>query len=490
MRHTPAAASSSTTAATYQQRVMEVDAFLQRLGTACSHVAVHRDYLQRHVEQLEAVERQCRADDTEREHLEEQLDKAVSSAERVALMSNALETARQNSQQKQRRGVPRASEVSIESTATGVPSPQPSISSTTSMDDILKFSKAAEAFDGESNATQSILTYIESSQAQISRLEYKLHEQRDKALREKLARLETLKSACRGIDVTETLRGAFDDFQFSPAAEAYFFSGPPESKRRHSNSKRGISARREQRLVTSDMVASLLSHAVRRLTLRYKDAFNALVKSLESHRSTEAATPEHQQNDRLMYAVGFSQYLANPNAGAVQFASFLGDAVQNPRQALQDEYDALCRVWIATKPPPPAGNDVTIEGASALVGSQAHIVLPSTFDWWSNVLCTCSRAAPNATTEENKAPPPPPLLPPAKHILTQRFCAADVTELQSLERLRIQLQQCVLDEFLAIPSALATEIPRIERDWKRMRLLSSDNRIEGVWTVLGLQLTP
>ncbi|CUG86240.1 Hypothetical protein, putative [Bodo saltans] len=487
--------------------------FVSRLGNICISVGTHRDYLQRHVEHLEAVERQCRRDVSEIESLEEQLSKAVASAERVASMSRVLETARRSTtnptrspHQVQHQQQPQ----------------QPIVTSTTSMTDIIRFSKAAESFDGEAGATSAMLTHVDTAQAQVARLDFKLQDRTNVSVRNKLARLEALKSSCREVDVVQCLQDSFTMFQYSPEAEEMFFSvpsssaqpPPPRSSTEQSkqskpqraslvgelpiHSEDEIAAR-DKRLVRSSNVAKVLQGAVERLTLRYADALNALVQS----GSTFIADQKNGDIDRLLYAAGFSQLLADASSDSVQFASYLRTTVQNPTLALQQEYDYLCRKWVATaKVPNPrfngGGDEVTALGAAtniAIINAQPHIVLPmsvssraaqsseqdgSDDEWsmWSKKLLSTS------PLHNDDAPP---VLPPAKHILTQRFSAADVEELQSLEKLRIRIQQTVAERLLQLPASVAEQLPRLAHDWHRTVTTASDGTSTrasgGAWTV-------
>jgi hypothetical protein len=480
---------------------MSIDActpaeFVNRLGNLCLSVGAHRNYLQRHVEQLEVVERQSRRDHVDIENIEEQLSKAIASAERVATMSHVLEAARRNN-----------APAGQQRFAAQVQSPQQnsSVTSTTSMADILRFSKAAESFDGEAGATSAIMTHVDTAQAQVARLDYKLRTRTLQSVRSKLARLEALKASCRDIDVAQCLEDSFSTFRYSPEAEAMFYTSspshsipqsrekgmrvapqPPVTATTQGNEQDDGAIQKDptphdRRLVRSSNVAHVLQGAVERLTLRYADALNALVQSGTSFIADQPNTDV----DRLLYAAGFSQLLADESSDSVQFASYLRATVQNPTLALQQEYDALCKRWVATSKISRSHGGIERGSAwNSIINAEPHVVLPASLatvsddgndvDAWSKLLSTLPLHNEHA----------PPLLPPAKHIITQRFSAVDVAELQSLERLRMRLQQSVVESRLQLPVSVAEQLPRLSHDWQRTVLGGSNRADGGTWTVL------
>lgn len=390
---------------------------LQRVLLA---VSVHTDALQVYVERLEAVKAKMESDAACIGSLEAQLSEAFESAERVAVMSKALASVRQRAR------------ISEPAAATGLTTP--SVSKGSSLADILQFSKVAEAFDGESTATNSMQAAVQSTAATLARLEDSLLRAKQSSVRHKLAQLESLKAACKDVDVRQCLLNSFSKFRFSSAAEAYFFGGRGcDPQLASSTSVPSTKARERRRRLN---VLAVLRGAARRLSLRYGDALDVLNTSLHLHHSISSAEDE----DRLMYATDFSNKLTSPDNQTVAWATRLHQLQTN---VLLEEYSRLCDQWRATMP--------VASRSTSLLNEEVHLALPQHWDTAEMLRCKTTPASTTLPSDEASSvlSAKPPLLPPAKHILTARFSASGVEELAELEALRMRVQGGILSSTVA-----------------------------------------
>lgn len=405
--------------------------YLKRLQDVATSVTTHADALQQYVELLQAVERQMVRDATVIARLDEECHAATQSAERVAVMSKALASARQ-----QTRTLARAN------------TSNPGVSHHSSLEDILKFSKVAEAFDGESMATDGVLRAVESAEAQLARTQQALQVARQQSIRDKLAALEALKSSSRSalIDGCDEIL-LRQNFNFiSSAAESFFFG---DDERSASTFLFG-----GDKQSNSAVLTDTLKCAAERLSSRYADAFDALQSSAEDHQGPDG-------HEKFCFAVEFANRLAAEvpiarDAGScddyrgLAFADYVSQLSSAPSAT---SLHPLCEDVVVTKV-------VDVEPQTAAVNADPFIFLPK--QWPTAKLMRIV----DESEDEDGDPifAKPPLLPPVKHILTSRFSAADPHELRELERLRVQVQQVAIQAaMLSVPQLELIQTPRITR---------------------------
>lgn len=465
--------------------------FLATLKQLYCRTLFHTDALQLYVSQLRAVPRAQRLHLQRMESLQRQLDDAVEAAKRVATLSTALQKARTTARALHGAAV--------------APS---SITATTSLSDILHFAKEAEAFDGESDATSSIVTAIGNCEANVARLQEAIRQEGQQSLRVKVGELERLRRKLAEMGPPEDLLlSAFATFRYSDAMEALFLAEVEEEGDAAEDGADGMdsddgspkSPSSSSSSISGEELSQMIQSAAHRLALRLQDAFSALQLYTENNedeihlfleesrrgggdwrdqqvrqqrrRSTSSSSPRGhcgltaEQYQRLQQAATFCMALSSRRSDApVRIA----DALQRLSEAdLAEEFASLDEQWTATAatrqrpsssspsvdaPAPSSDGDTLATSTMITLPEEPWVILPP---HWSTaqLLHVPSMIVTKDGVPDGCGDVPAVLLPPASRDLHPRFTAGSRDELERLERARVDLQRHIIfQHVLNIPA--------------------------------------